>query len=85
MNATDYNETLELLATMVRPIKAGLDVQIENLRAENRNIRQRLTSVETRLYRRELKPEDKTTVSLRAPVLRDATGKDIGLIDSSKK
>jgi hypothetical protein len=64
MNPKDYNETLEILATMVRPIKAALDTEIENLKAENRNIRQRLTFVENQLHRRDQR--DQTTKSLRA-------------------
>ena len=68
MNSADYNETLALLATMVRPIKVDLESQVELLRAENRNIRQRLTILEDRMHRRDQRdqnPQDRTTVSLR--------------------
>ena len=69
MNASDYNETLEVLATMVRPIKADLDAQIENLKAENRNIRQRLTIVENRMHRRDTLDQTRTTATLPAVIV----------------
>ncbi len=51
MTAADYTETLDLFATMLRPVKAQFDREIENLRAENRNIRQRLQNIEAKLMR----------------------------------
>jgi len=47
MTAGDFTEMLDTLATMCRPLQE----QIDNLKAENRNIRQRLTNIEAKLMR----------------------------------
>jgi hypothetical protein len=70
MTASDYTETLDLFATMLRPVKIQFDREMENLRAENRNIRQRLTNIEAKLMRAQ---NDETKTDPNLPLVWDKT------------
>ncbi|MCP4900155.1 MAG: hypothetical protein GY906_24555 [bacterium] len=71
MNTEDYNLMLDTL----RGMGLALQKQVDNLQAENRNIRQRLTCVESKLIRNGLHDRpteaDTDTVSLPKVTLED--------------